>query len=235
MKKLQVTKAIGAGVLGSMMLFGATQTYAAALYQPLVQAAPIWNNTDAKTKCPSLQSKYNSKTWKGSWTTTAWGRMSGCWLAGLTSEQLGEQEVQLRVYNSLGRYTNNCLGNYIQAVGQEQCNPFDQGQVFKFDFASNSGSVLKRINSTSGDEECLAVGKSRSNSIPKANDPVSYRACDPVVDSHQTWIWDSEGNLKPETNQSVCMALVQGGISRLVKCSDTSKLAFWSPNIIAFR
>jgi len=42
-----------------------------------VKAGPIWNNDDAKVKCPVAAQVYDSK-WNGQWTTTVPGAMSVC-------------------------------------------------------------------------------------------------------------------------------------------------------------
>jgi hypothetical protein len=42
-----------------------------------VTAGPIWNNTDAKTKCPAV-CKAQSKNWNGQWVTTTPGQQSVC-------------------------------------------------------------------------------------------------------------------------------------------------------------
>jgi rubredoxin len=48
--------------------------------QPVVkdiQAGPIWNQTDAQTKCPQVAQVYGG-TWTGKWHTTVPGTMSVC-------------------------------------------------------------------------------------------------------------------------------------------------------------
>lgn len=40
-----------------------------------VKAGPIWNNDDAKNKCPPICSGLR---WNGQWTTTVQGKMSVC-------------------------------------------------------------------------------------------------------------------------------------------------------------
>lgn len=40
-----------------------------------VEAGPIWNNDDAKEKCPTVCS---SLEWNGQWSTTEQGKMSVC-------------------------------------------------------------------------------------------------------------------------------------------------------------
>ncbi|MEI6430437.1 MAG: mannan-binding lectin [Pseudanabaena sp. ELA607] len=42
-----------------------------------VKAGPIWNNQDAKSKCPIVAAAVNG-VWTGQWTTTVYGRMSVC-------------------------------------------------------------------------------------------------------------------------------------------------------------
>lgn len=42
-----------------------------------VNAGPIWNNDDAKAKCPKVCSPSNV-TWNGQWKTTVEGQMSVC-------------------------------------------------------------------------------------------------------------------------------------------------------------
>ncbi|MFY7803343.1 MAG: mannan-binding protein [Limnoraphis robusta] len=42
-----------------------------------VKAGPIWNNDDAKVKCPVAAQVYNAQ-WNGQWTTTVPGQMSVC-------------------------------------------------------------------------------------------------------------------------------------------------------------
>ncbi len=41
------------------------------------EAGPIWDNEDAKTKCPATCEK-NNGSWNGQWRTTEWGKMSVC-------------------------------------------------------------------------------------------------------------------------------------------------------------
>lgn len=234
MKNTNAKKIIGSVALGTVMLLGATQVSASELFRPLVQAAPIWNNADAKQKCPSLQSRYNSEIWRGSWTTTAWGKMSGCWLEGLQAQQLKEQKVQARVYDSRKKYTDKCLGNTFKSVGQDICNPYDTEQVFRFDFSDTGGSELKRRNASTGVEECLVVGQATKGGPIVAGDTVSYRECNPANDSYKLWMWDAAGNLKPKSNTTVCLALAQGRVTKVIDCGATNQLTFWSPNIIAF-
>lgn len=42
-----------------------------------VLAGPIWDNADAKVKCPFVCASYGG-TWNGQWTTVVEGKMSVC-------------------------------------------------------------------------------------------------------------------------------------------------------------
>jgi hypothetical protein len=42
-----------------------------------VLAGPLWNNDDAKAKCPAICASYGG-TWNGQWTTVVEGKMSVC-------------------------------------------------------------------------------------------------------------------------------------------------------------
>ena len=50
-------------------------------YSPTVtvdlEAGPIWNHNDAKTKCAAVADKHGGE-WTGGWVTTVWNRMSVC-------------------------------------------------------------------------------------------------------------------------------------------------------------
>ncbi len=48
-----------------------------------VEAGPIWNNNDAKNKCPNVCKGKNAK-WTGHWWTTVWGKMSVCQCEGIS-------------------------------------------------------------------------------------------------------------------------------------------------------
>lgn len=60
-------------IVGSLVTFGiATRVFALD-----VKAGPIWNNDDAKIKCPVACAAVNGQ-WDGQWRTTVWGRASVC-------------------------------------------------------------------------------------------------------------------------------------------------------------
>ena len=42
-----------------------------------IPAGPIWNNEDAKVKCP-VACAAASRRWNGQWTTVIWGKQSVC-------------------------------------------------------------------------------------------------------------------------------------------------------------
>ncbi|MEH1848040.1 MAG: mannan-binding lectin [Nostoc sp.] len=42
-----------------------------------VEAGPIWNNDDAKVKCPAVAAAVGGR-WDGNWVTTVPGQMSVC-------------------------------------------------------------------------------------------------------------------------------------------------------------
>lgn len=42
-----------------------------------VPAGPIWNNKDARIKCPAVCTAAGGK-WNGHWRTTIWGKASVC-------------------------------------------------------------------------------------------------------------------------------------------------------------
>ncbi|MFL5359073.1 mannan-binding protein [Archangium sp.] len=44
----------------------------------VLEAGPIWGDTDAKTKCPATCQQEGFAAWTGGWWTTVWGEMSVC-------------------------------------------------------------------------------------------------------------------------------------------------------------
>ena len=52
-----------------------------------VQAGPIWNNNDAKAKCPAAAAAIDRK-WNGQWQTTVNGKASVCGLSPVTDVTL---------------------------------------------------------------------------------------------------------------------------------------------------
>lgn len=42
-----------------------------------IEAGPIWNQSDAEGKCPSVCQMHQG-IWTGQWNTTVWGQMSVC-------------------------------------------------------------------------------------------------------------------------------------------------------------
>lgn len=64
---------LGAAIIGGSSVLG----FASQASALPVKAGPIWNNQDAKVKCPIAAQVYNAK-WNGSWRTTETGKMSVC-------------------------------------------------------------------------------------------------------------------------------------------------------------
>jgi hypothetical protein len=52
-----------------------------------VEAGPIWNNNDAKVKCPAAAAAVNRK-WNGQWRTTVAGKASVCGLSAIADVTL---------------------------------------------------------------------------------------------------------------------------------------------------
>jgi Beta/Gamma crystallin/Mannan-binding protein len=52
-----------------------------------VEAGPIWNNHDAKVKCPAAAAAVNRK-WSGQWRTTVYGKASVCGLVAIADVTL---------------------------------------------------------------------------------------------------------------------------------------------------
>ena len=73
--KKQVLLCLGIVTIGTSTILGSA-TQAAATD---VKAGPIWNNEDAKAKCPVAAAAV-SRQWNGQWTTTIQGKESVCGL-----------------------------------------------------------------------------------------------------------------------------------------------------------
>lgn len=78
-------------ISGSSILGFATQAFALP-----IKAGPIWNNQDAKEKCPIATSIYNVK-WNGTWRTTEPGKMSVC---GTNAKSLPSLHKRYKITNS---------------------------------------------------------------------------------------------------------------------------------------
>jgi hypothetical protein len=75
--KKQVLLCLGIATIGTSAIFGsATQATATD-----VKAGPIWNNEDAKVKCPVAAAAVGGQ-WNGQWRTTVSGKESVCGLKG---------------------------------------------------------------------------------------------------------------------------------------------------------
>jgi len=70
-------------IAGSLAAMVVTVFAYAGMAQPTrchrvdIEAGPIWDNGDARVKCPAVCSRHGGM-WKGDWTTTVAGQMSVC-------------------------------------------------------------------------------------------------------------------------------------------------------------
>jgi FtsP/CotA-like multicopper oxidase with cupredoxin domain len=70
-----------------------------------VNAGPIWNDADAKTKCPTTCAKYSTGTWNNQWKTTVPGKMSVC---GCSYTGNGYALFRHRYLDFTGEYVLHC-------------------------------------------------------------------------------------------------------------------------------
>lgn len=70
-----------------------------------VKAGPIWNNDDAKTKCPTACTNASGGVWNNQWTTTIPGKMSVC---GCTYTGNGYVLFRHRYLEFTGEYVLHC-------------------------------------------------------------------------------------------------------------------------------
>jgi FtsP/CotA-like multicopper oxidase with cupredoxin domain len=70
-----------------------------------VNAGPIWNNDDAKAKCPGVCQNKNGGTWNGNWATTIPNKMSVC---GCTYTGNGYVLFRHRYLEFTGEYVLHC-------------------------------------------------------------------------------------------------------------------------------
>ncbi len=65
-------------LLGSLIVCGSTVFgFSSKVFAVHVKAGPIWNNNDAKVKCPVACAAIGGR-WHGQWVTTVWGKASIC-------------------------------------------------------------------------------------------------------------------------------------------------------------
>lgn len=64
---------LGTVIIGSSTVFG----FCSQAFAFDVKAGPIWNNDDAKVKCPVAVQSHNAQ-WNGQWRTTVPGKQSVC-------------------------------------------------------------------------------------------------------------------------------------------------------------
>lgn len=75
------TKLFGAVAVATMFLAGG------AASAKDINAGPIWNNDDAKVKCPVVAAAVHG-TWNGNWTTTVPGQMSVCGIENIEAQDV---------------------------------------------------------------------------------------------------------------------------------------------------
>jgi Mannan-binding protein len=106
---LSITTIGTAAILGS-----ATQASARD-----VKAGPIWNNEDAKVKCPVAAAAVGGE-WNGQWVTTVWGKESVCGV-NIQNRHTGVNGRNVKmVRHSQGSYTYLGNGNWGEANLQNE-------------------------------------------------------------------------------------------------------------------
>jgi Mannan-binding protein len=82
--KKPVLLCLGMVTIGTAAILSSA-THAVAV-KPQVNVGPIWNNADAKVKCPPAAAMFN-REWNGQWVTTVPGQQSVCFLKDKKREQ----------------------------------------------------------------------------------------------------------------------------------------------------
>jgi Mannan-binding protein len=77
MEMLKTLKIAFAALLVGMFVVTSHAVPALAQNGIDVKAGPIWDGTDAESKCPRVCAR-NGGVWNGQWRTTVWGSMSVC-------------------------------------------------------------------------------------------------------------------------------------------------------------
>jgi hypothetical protein len=76
-----------------------------------VKAGPIWNNEDAKIKCPVAAAAVSGE-WNGQWTTTVWGKESVCGINKYSSHKRVNGRNAKAVSHSQGSFMALGSGNW---------------------------------------------------------------------------------------------------------------------------
>jgi FtsP/CotA-like multicopper oxidase with cupredoxin domain len=112
-------------------------------------AGPIWNNDDAKVKCPRACQADNA-TWNSQWTTTIPGKLSVCGCV-IKSNELA---IRQRFDDYTGGYVIHC-----HILGHE-----DRGMMWNVQTVCSPNSLLFGQTQTSGGADSCKV---TSNALPK--------------------------------------------------------------------
>jgi len=115
-----------------------------------VKAGPIWNNDDAKVKCPATCTNNHGGVWNGQWTTTVPGKMSVC---GCTYTGNGYVLFRHRYLEFTGEYVLHC-----HFLGHE-----DRGMMFNVQTVCKDDPTKWGKSVPYGQPECVP-----GNLIPSA-------------------------------------------------------------------
>ena len=134
-----------------------------------VEAGPIWNNDDAKIKCPSVCSNVGA-TWNGNWTTTEWNVMSVCGCnVTCASDEICKSFDEFKEYNDHGNKANGVCEPWLQQKNCAKGIPKDALADYEIVIRSNRvyyKSDNQRFNSWSGgNRETLYVIDARDDKV----------------------------------------------------------------------
>lgn len=115
-----------------------------------IQAGPIWNNDDAKAKCPTTCKNTNGGTWNNQWTTTVPGKMSVC---GCSYTGNGYVLFHHRYLEFTGEYVLHC-----HFLGHE-----DRGMMFNVQTVCDNDRTMIGKSKPYPQKECVP-----GNLIPAA-------------------------------------------------------------------
>ena len=157
-----------------MLIWSGSLSAAALQNSGDVEAGPIWNNNDAKQKCPKVCSDV-SATWNGNWKTTVWGSMSvcGCNVSlSCGSNEICKSFVVNKEYNDSGTHANGVCESWVR----EPCEkgiPNSALHAYEITIRNNKvyyKSTNTLVNSwTGGEKETLYVIDARDNKIYLVN------------------------------------------------------------------
>jgi hypothetical protein len=108
--------ALSVATIGTSTILGAATPASARD----VKAGPIWNNEDAKIKCPVAAAAVGGE-WNGQWVTTVWGKESVC---GITKKS-SRKEVNGRNVKAV----NHAQGSFMAQGGGNWKEANDKGET----------------------------------------------------------------------------------------------------------